>query len=183
MIKTIKPSYLTEKTLPLPKGLFYKHNNCDYTLINVSSGKLVGTMCAEAITFDPNSLYKKKENEKIFHIYTLNILPNEQNKHWGEYFMNFAKKESFKQKCDGRLSLIAYNEKTSPHVFYWKQGLKSKDNNINRILKKCAEENSIPFFFNATAMYLPIKKEKKSIKTFHLKNILYNAKKLLNFNR
>lgn len=183
MIKAIKPSYLTKKPLPLPRGLFYKYGKCDYALADSYSGNLVGTMSADATSFDPNFLYKKKDEDKIFHIYTLNILPQEQNKHWGQYFMNFAKQESFKQNCDGRISLVAYNPDAPPHLFYWKQGLRSKNNRMNRLLKKTAEGNIAPYFSDATAMYLPIKTEFKPIKKIPLKKTLHKVKKLLKFNR
>lgn len=183
MIKTIKPYYLTKNPSPLPRGVFYKRGKCDYALADTRTGKLVGTMNAAATTFDPNFLYKKKEHEKIFHIFSLNILPEEQNKYWGKYFMNFAKKESYKQNCDGRISLVAYHHDVSPHLFYWKQGLRSNDNNVNRVLKKCIKEKKSPYFLDATAMYLPIKKSHKPVVKKPFDKTMHKIKKFLKFTR
>ena len=171
MLEPIKPRLLTRKPYPLPKGLVYKYMRNDYSLAETATGKLIGTMNAGATTFDPNYLYKKKEPEdKIFHIYSIKIKKGEQYKGWGKYFMDFAKSECYKEGCEGRMSLVAYNRDCSPHIFYWKQGFRSNDNKTNHIIEHCLKKHQEPFFLEATAMYLPIDESPKKTKISKMLN-------------
>lgn len=157
MIRAVRPSYLTKKMDFLPKGLFYQKNSGHYTLADTHTGEFIGRMKANATTYDPNNLYKKRVNDLIFHIFSFEITPEKQGKYWGTYLMNFAKGECYRQNCDGRMSLVAYNRDASPHLFYWKQGFKSKNKKTNEILKRLTEGDKTPYFLDATAMYLPKK--------------------------
>lgn len=160
MPKAIKPIFLTRKPYPIPKGLIYRHLQNNYSLAETKTGDLIGTMHAGATKFDPNGLYKKGDEDKIFHIYSLNIKPEKQNQGWGKYFINFAKAEGLKEGCEGRMSLVAYNEYISPHLFYWKQGFRSLDEKINKLMEFYIRKNR-SFYFDALAMYMPVNEATK----------------------
>ena len=183
MIRAVQPSYLTKKINFLPKGLFYQNNINYYTLADARTGEFIGRMKASATTYDPNNLYKKKNNDLIFHIFSFEITQEKQDKHWGTYLMNFAKGESYRQNCEGRISLVAYNKDSSPHPFYWKQGFKSKNEETNEFLKRLTEGEKTPYFLDATAMYLPEKSKIKSAKQSFWFKTWKQFKKIFGFHK
>ncbi len=167
MIKTLSP-LLISKPKPLPKGLIYNPPHTDfYHLISLKSKKIVGEMLAFPKENDRFLYTDKKPDDLVFQIQSLKIIPEEQHNGWGKFLMDFAKRESFKQNCEGRLALVAYNYERSPHAFYKKQGLVTKDSKTNHILDEYVENHWIPFHWDAMPMFLP----EENIGKFSVKNI------------
>jgi len=169
----LRPAYKT-----LPKGLIYKIPNDNlYKLIDLKKRQVVGEMLAFP---EPNSvrcIYDVPADKKNFKIHSLNIYFFHQNKGWGEYFMNFAKKESYNTGCEGRLYLIAYNPFEPPHVFYRKQGLIAKDRAINNRLNSCIKRNDFLCCYPPCEMYLPLdnnEKKQKNVKNKSFWNTIKN---------
>lgn len=159
---TTKSILFTKPIKKMPKGLIYNHKNKDiYKLISLKNKKVVGEMRAYPIKNNKTYYKNEQKNDTIFHISSLEILPKEQRKGWGEIFINFAKKESFNKNCKGKISLIAYNYETSPQAFYRKHGFVTLDDKTNKILDEYVENHWIPFHWDAMKMYLPLDKINK----------------------
>lgn len=166
MISALNSALITPRVKPFPKGLIYKVPQNDiYHLIETRTGELVGKMVAFPITNGLKQIYDIPQESKIFRVYSLKIDPLRRNEKWGSYFMQFAKNESNRLECDGRLYLVAYNSEYAPHVFYKKQGLKAVDKRMDRKLDKFIKNNENPIWLPASEMYLPLEKEneRKSI--------------------
>ena len=160
MIKSI----LTTKPIKMPKGLIYKHPNKDvYRLIETKTGKVIGKMSAFITKSDALEMdfYKIGPDKDIFYINSLEVSPWKRNQGWGEYFMDFAKRESFRQGCEGRTFLVAYNYERPPQVFYKKQGFVAVDERIDKELDRCVEMGSCPYRCETTDMYLPLDEARK----------------------
>ena len=156
MIKPIQKSILMSKPHPLPKGLiYYSKENGEYRLIDMTAKKFVGKMFAADIDTEYDDFYKLNPGQKIFHIFTLEIDELHKNKGWGSYLVDFAKKESYKRNCEGRLSLISYNYDNPPHAFYKKQGLVTTDEKVNKELDDCIKYGVRSCTREALSMYLP----------------------------
>ncbi len=179
MINPINKSILTRTIRPLPRGLIYHHPANDvYNLIETKSGKLVGTLVAYTKKADLENFYKISEEDTVLHIDTLHIEPSDREKGWGKYLINFAKNESYKKKCHGRLSLVAYNYGVSPHAFYKKLGFVTLNKRDNELLDECNQEGVKPIGWRAMDMYLDLQpkiispKEKPKNKHKTIKNFL-----------
>ena len=174
---------LTKPVKKMPKGLIYNPKGTDYYYLFASkTGKHVGTMRAYPIFNDKSYYADKGVNDSIFYISSLEIEPRHQKKGWGEYFIDFAKKESVKQNCDNRISLVAYNFEESPHAFYFKQGFVTLDESTNKILNEYVKNHWRPYHWVAMEMYLP---ENATKRTYHNDTLEYPKKdsflvKLLN---
>jgi hypothetical protein len=163
MIKIPSKCY-AKKPTPLPKGVIFSQPYSGlYNLISLKDKRLVGTMSAISIINDGSYYPRKTKNDKIFHIFSLNIKPQNRKKGWGEYFIKFAKNESFKCNCHGRISLVAYNYDVSPHAFYYKQGFVTLDEDTNKTLAEHVKNHWIPFHWDAMEMYLPENYNKNTI--------------------
>ena len=142
---------------PLPKGLIYHTKGKDeYRLIDIAARKLVGRMTAFDIDVQYDKFYKLKPGQKIFHIFTLEIEQFCQNNGWGSYFIDFAKKESYKRNCEGRVSLVSYNYDNPPHTFYKKQGFITIDKRTNKELDYCLKCGVRSCLREDLNMYLPV---------------------------
>jgi len=147
----------------IPKGLIYQSPKSEtYYLASTETGKCVGRMYAYAKDCTNSAFYEVEPNGKTFHIYSFEIY--DQRKGWGTYFANFAKKESFKQGCKGRTSLVAFNSDKSPHVFWKKQGFRAKNKGTDKLLEHYVKTGVSPWYMPAEDMYLPIEEFMKKPK-------------------
>ena len=184
MIQTITKTNLTPKIKSFPKGLIYRVPRTDfYKLIETKSGAIVGDMLAYPELNSVRNIYNVSAEKKVFKIYSLDINFFQQRKGWGEYFMNFAKQESYKQGCEGRLYLVAYNPFTSPHVFYKKQGLVARDKRINERLNSCIKKRDFFSGYPACEMYLPFDNVNKYQEPVKKIGFWQNIKRLLGIKR
>ena len=137
-----------------------------YCLAETKTGKMIGRMCAFPV--DNNKrIYNIPENAKNYRIYSLEIKESERKKGWGTYFMNFAKKQSYNEGCEGRLYLVAYNSVRAPHCFYKKQGLVAIDKMVDKKLSNCTTQHINSMWRPPCDMYLPLDKtiiEQKAVK-------------------
>ena len=109
MNQLIVKTSLIPRTCILPKGLIYNEPKTNfYRLINTKTGKAVGEMLAFPEENSNRKIYDIAGEKKVFRIYSLEIDFSERRKGWGEYFMNFAKQESYKRGCEGRLFLCLF---------------------------------------------------------------------------
>ena len=165
MISALNSALIAPRIKPLPKGLIYRVPKSDiYHLIETRTGELVGKMVAFPITNGLKQIYDVPQESKVFRVYSLKIDPLRRNEKWGSYFMQFAKNESNRQECDGRLYLVAYNSEYAPHVFYKKQGLKAVDKRMDQKLNEFIKKNENPIWLPSSEMYLPIEEKEKEIK-------------------
>lgn len=187
MVLKINSSMLTPRVRQLPRGLIYNFDNEKktlYRLFDTKSGDLVGRMLAIPETRRRENFYNLDNDEDlIFRIHSLEIEESQRNKGWGTYFMNYAKKESYRQNCKGRLSLIAYNPYKSPHIFYKKQGLVTADENLNKKLDRCIEDKDYTNFFRYSEMYLPIVEKEEKQKDFAKKKFWDIIKSIFDFKK
>lgn len=147
----------------IPKGLIYKGpKNNAYHLVNTETGEYVGKMYAYTRDCTNSAYYSVEPNGKTFHIYSFEIY--DQLKGWGKYLADFAKKESYKQGCKGRTSLVAFNSEKSPHVFWKKQGFVTKNKKTNELLDHYIKTGVSPCYMPAEDMFLPIEKYLKKTK-------------------
>ena len=165
---------LTPRIKALPKGLIYNAPKSDsYKLIDLKKKKVVGEMIAFPEKNSIRRIYDIPEEKNVFRIYSLEINYSAQRKGWGKFFINFAKKESYKTNCEGRLSLVAYNPFASPHLFYKKQGLKAKDKRIDDRLNSSLKKNQLWNGYPPCEMYLPVENNDKIVNPIK-KNSLWN---------
>lgn len=108
----------------IPQRLIYKHSdNENYSMFDTKNGNFLGRM--RAYTELNDFYYEEFTLTKSFFIARLNAFV--KNQKVGTDFINFAQKESFKQKCHGLVSLSSGNIKRPPHVFYRKLGFDSRN--------------------------------------------------------
>ena len=161
---SLNKSILNTKPLKsIPRGLIYHAPKSDmYSLVDLNSKKCVGKKLAYPKSCTNSTFYNVEPNGKTFHIYSLKI--SEKNQGWGSYFIKFAKNESIRRNCKGRVSLVAFYPGKAPHIFYKKQGFVTKDKNLNSYLDKCIQEKYNPAYLNAVDMFIPIEKYTKTNK-------------------
>ena len=140
----------------MPKRLIYNPGKsfC-YNLFDCTNRKLVGEMIAYPIDCYETEGYKNIINGKSYHIASL--CAYEKNRGYGSDLINFAKQQSYKNGCEGRVSLLAYNFGVSPHTFYKKMGFVSNIPMLNKFLDKCVRRNITQEFLDEVEMYLPNK--------------------------
>ena len=106
-----------------------------------------------------SSFYKCDLPYKALHIGAINIFPKYRGKGYGSDFIKFAKRESYKQGCDGKVSLVAYFPGRAPHLFYYKKGFITPDKKLNDYFDNCIKTGQTFSDFSAQDMFLPLKKE------------------------
>ena len=183
---TSRTILLTKPITKMPKGLIYKSKLGDYyRLIETKTGKYVGSMRAFPIFNDKSYYDNYGINDSVFYISHLEIESKFQQKGWGTYFIDFAKKECINQNCGNRVSLVAYNFENSPHAFYYKQGFVTLDERTNKILAEYVKNHWIPFHWDAMEMYLPEKKiDFSTLENVKTENIfIHKIKSILKFLR
>ena len=172
MIQSISKSILIPKPKSFPRGLIYNVPKSNfYRLIDSKKGIIVGEMLAYPESNSVKNIYDAAPEKNVFRIYSLEINFSQQRMGWGKYFIDFAKKESYKQGCEGRLYLVAYNPYASPHVFYKKQGLVARDKRIDHSLNACIKGKEYCSGYPACEMYLPLDKVSKNQKAVKKKNL------------
>lgn len=156
MINPVQKSILTTKPIKMPKGLIYNHpKSTVYHLIETETWKEIGKIDAFNMQSKNIKIYDTDKRKELFYIASLFITPEKRNLGWGKYFMDFIKRESHKQGCEGRTFLIAHNQKKSPHIFYKKQEFITVDEEVNRELDEHIKNGTIPNQYEAMYMYLP----------------------------
>ena len=158
MIKPVCQTLLTPKVNRIPRGLIYRVPTEDiYNLVETKTGRFIGKMCAFVVD-NKNNIYDVSVDAKTYRVYSLEIEESEQNKGWGTYFMDFAKRQSYREGCEGRLYLVAYNSISVPQIFYKKQGLLAVDKSVDKKLDNCIKNHICPMWHAACEMYLPLNK-------------------------
>ena len=167
MIRPIKPNHnsiLATKPISMPKGLIYRPKNGDrYKLIETKTGRVIGKMVAfptKSDSFEEN-FYNISPNKDIFYINSLEIVYWKRRQGWGEYCMDFAKRESFRRGCEGRTFLVAYEYERPPQLFYKKQGFVAVDKEMDKKLDLLLEQGLSPHRCGTVDMYLPLEEMKK----------------------
>lgn len=105
---------------------------------------------------DETLQYSNKPKYNVLYLKGLHIEKDERNKGWGKYFIDFLKNESFNKKCEGRITLVAYDSDKSPYLFCRKQGFESKIDYMNKRMDKFIKNNWKIGYWDALHMYLPI---------------------------
>ena len=165
MIKPINKSIFVKTPRTMPKGLIYNHPKSDkYILIETKTRQIIGDMVALNVKSDEfeTNFYKIGSDKNIFYINSLDIVYWKRNQGWGKYLIDFAKHESYRQGCEGRTFLVAYNYDRPPHLFYKKQGFNAVDKEVDATLDECLEQGISPHRCGAVEMYLPIEATNKT---------------------
>lgn len=148
----------------MPKGLIYNYpKSCKYHLIETKTRQVIGNLVAYNTKADGflENIYDIKPDKDIFYIEKLYIHSWKRNQGWGEYLMDFAKRESHKQGCSGRTFLVAYDYENPPQLFYKKQGFVAVDKKIDEELNKHLERGTRPYRYRDVDMYLPLEAAKR----------------------
>lgn len=145
------------KQAPFPKGIIYhfKERN-HYLLADSKSGNLVGEISLMKRPCDNLSFYNTEPGAPTLHIYSLYV--HARGKGWGDYLIDFAKGESYRQGCEGRCSLVAHHSGRAPHTFYKKKGFITTDEAYNNFLDDCNAQGRILYYAPAKSMFIPIPK-------------------------
>ena len=155
MIKPINNFPYQYKKVNLPKGLIYNVSNKNlYNLVDTKNGVKVGKMFAY-VDKDYHLLYKKFPYLDVFYIDLLEIKKTERNKGWGKYLIDFVKKESYSKKCEGRVTLEAYNPDKPPHLFYKKLGFQTAFKEENQEMDECIKLGKNFRICDILPMFLP----------------------------
>lgn len=98
-----------------------------YKMANKKDGKIVGFMQAlpTVVNNKQHSYSPNATSYPSLLIQKLNVVPKRQG--FGSIFMKIAKKDSFKNFCDGNIHVVAsdmFDALHPPQVFYRKQGFK-----------------------------------------------------------
>ena len=147
----------------LPKYLIYFDRKKDnYTLLSSSSGQILGKMNARPeYIFDKHTYYPNLRGYSSLYI---GSLKSEIRRHGiGRTLINFAKLESVRRGCEGRIHLIAKNvtkeQDNPPIVAYRKMGFDSQYRwaiaNADRYIKTGIEQSTMSN--TSIPMYLPVK--------------------------
>lgn len=187
-------SILNRKPLQqVPKELIYtlKAVATDFTtgksrIVNVhnmadtATGHYVGQMVTQARKkVDCTYIYPNKITCDALEI--IRLIMEERRMGYGSKFIEFAKHESRKKGCEGRVFALAsrlYDRNHPSHIFYRKKGFTSVNPKINKILDECIEQGKdldIEYADNLF-MYLPVKeKPSKVSRVFQkIKNFIKN---------
>ena len=163
-INAMNNTFLAPRIKSLPKGLIYKVPKNDiYHLIETKTGNLVGKMYAFPVKNGIKGVYDLSQDSNVFRVYSLKVPYEHCRQGWGSYFMQFAKTESYRRNCEGRLYLVSYNSECSPHIFYKKLGLKAVKKSMDVRLDEYIKKGYSPAWLPAEEMYLPLE-DKKSLK-------------------
>lgn len=160
MISTIQSSLLSKQIRNFPKNLIYNPpSKPDRYYMANSKGEYVGNMCAFARQRYESSFYQTDLPYKTLHISSLEILEKYWGKGYGSDFIDFAKKESYRQGCEGRVSLVAFYPGRPPHLFYFKKGFITPNQKENERFEKHIKNGEPLYYYNAVDMFLPLKEE------------------------
>lgn len=145
---------LTKPIKSFPQNLIYNSQKSPdfYTMAN-EKGELVATMLASVKHKETSSVYKEFLPYKTLFIRSLNV--RQPNKGYGKAFVEFAKQESYKKGCEGKVSLVAYNPSKSPHLFWYKQGFRSTKDFENDFFERSLALNLSLSYYDAIDMFLP----------------------------
>lgn len=154
-------SIVTQPLKKVPNELIYNYKNKNiYTMYDLKTQKVVGTMFSKPLELNTSNFYQDtKIPYNSYHICELEIF--EKLKGFGKKFINFAKRQSFRENCEGRVTLVAYNENKAPHIFYRKQGFTTNDEKVNSTLDEAIKNYESIKYLNSVEMYLPTNKIKK----------------------
>ena len=182
MIKPINQTLLTPRVKELPKSLIYKVPTIGcYRMFETKTGNYLGEMRAFTEK-NIRKIYDMDEDSQIYRVYSLKIKSSERHKGWGTCFMNFAKRQSYRTGCEGRMFLIAYNPLRAPQIFYKKLGFAAVDKSVDKVLDNCIKTNVQPLSHPACMMYMPLEKvqeEQKEQKEVNKTNFWGRVKRFL----
>ncbi len=138
-----------------------------YKMIDTQKGIDAGQMIARPVRNVINrSVYPDEINFDAFKIEKLKVTEPRQG--YGKELIKYAKLESKKYNCQGRVFLSAttkYDHKNPSHIFYRKMGFETASSRINKAFDRCISENKKPKWYhtNDMFMYIPIENKKQSI--------------------
>lgn len=184
MLNFSSKSLLTPKLKSVPELVIYKSMTdtskgpmIHYGMANTKTGMYIGEMYARPVKNSFFSVYYPTLfGCKSFKIEKLIV--DERGFGYGRKFIDFAKKESMKYGCKGRLNLLAsrlYDPENPPHLFYRKMGFTSRFKGKIKYFDECIKNGCQIDWMESLnlPMYLPIKKENRLLKLFNrLKNFI-----------
>lgn len=133
----------------------------NYKMFN-QNGEILGTMQAIPERVDTPEFYPANDCYYSFYINRLDAL--KRNNGVGRSFIKIARKESYRNACEGRVHLIAKNPKDiydKPDIFYRKCGFDSSNKyHIEKIDEAIKNNKPLENLWQQTLMYLPLKKSK-----------------------
>lgn len=152
------------KQFPTFKDKFvykYQHNGfLNYKMFD-KKGILIGTMQALPMRVDYSGFYPDMYTS-YYSFYIRSLKAIKRYIGVGKSFIKIAKKESYRNNCDGKVHLVAANIndiKDKPDIFYRKCGFDSSDKYHIEEIDKCIKENKpLKNLWRHTLMYLPIDK-------------------------
>ena len=183
---------LFPKLKNIPKLLIYKKDVISnqygivsqYRMANTQTGEYAGEMYARKVTENMFSQYYPSltpyDTFKIEYLAT-----EDSNQGYGSAFIKIAKKESFRNGCQGRVTLDAsrvFTPKKPPHIFYRKQGFTSIYTDRIKYIDKCIKEKRQLHWTMADnlPMYLPLNTQQQK-KHSYLQFFVNKIKKILKF--
>uniref|UniRef100_UPI0040269BC1 hypothetical protein n=1 Tax=Candidatus Scatousia sp. TaxID=3085663 RepID=UPI0040269BC1 len=145
------------KQIKIPDRLIYG-NGSAYRLADVTTGTYLGKMNVATMTLTNNPYYKNDKPVKSLYISNLWIKPFARLKNAGSDFVKFAKHLSYKNDCNGRIHLVAYNYEhpgVAPHKFWRKMGFETSKPDENKILDFVIENDLPvpPYMTQGTTMF------------------------------
>ncbi len=154
-LKKVPDCIVTKYSLATPSGPLFQ-----YRMADTRYGSMVGEMFGRPVTETMFSeYYPIMSNYNSFYIEKLII--NDKGLGYGSKFINFAKSESLKLGCGGKVHVTAsriYSPKNPPHLFYRKNGFTSRDTGKIAYFDKCIKKHKqiSPEMADNLAMYLPV---------------------------
>lgn len=154
-----------------------------HRMFDTKTGQYVGEMITQPFKNISSSLIYPGET-KIRALEIVRLLVFKRRKGYGSKFINFAKHESNKYKCDNHVFLLAsciYDPQYPSHVFYRKQGFITPEKKINKILDNCISKHENLDLNDAKniLMYIPVKKEEPEQKYGFFKKLKNLLSKLI----
>ncbi len=133
------------KPQKIPDHLIYKAGKDTYRMFSVQSGKMLGIMKASAFDFYGAGSGNNSLLYKSLYIRLLEVAPFARCKGIGTELIKFAQKLSFRNECNGRIHLVAYNAENpgkAPHKFYRKLGFSTTSKEENRLIDEAIKNNT-----------------------------------------
>ena len=153
----------TEPIKKMPEHLIYfNRKNNNYTMFSTNTGEILGKMSARPEYIYGNKIYYP-ELAGYSSLYITSLKAEKRKQGIGREFINFARLESIRRGCEGRVHLIADNVTKEPdnlpYVAYRKMGLDSQQKwaitSIDRYIKT---GETLPLLIKrGLAMFLPVK--------------------------
>ena len=141
-----------------------------HKMADMRTGNYVGKMITRVKkNVDCTYIYPEKSACNALEIVA--ILLKERKKGFGSKFLKFAKYESLKSGCEGRVFLCAsrlFNINHPPHIFYKKNGYVSVSKKMNKLMDDCIKNGTELDIKQADdlLMYLPVKEEPQKTSGF-----------------